>query len=139
VIAGQVQVHGTAYQMANNASPGRGGGAGLPAVTVPIHEHARSWSSSRAQRRVNSAAGRSSRLGAVGGREPLEPPKAPTRADHRGLRRRLLARAARGLRRRRAARRARLPVLELSSPRSNRRTDEYGGSFENRLRFCIES
>jgi 2,4-dienoyl-CoA reductase-like NADH-dependent reductase (Old Yellow Enzyme family) len=29
-------------------------------------------------------------------------------------------------------------VHEFLSPRSNRRTDEYGGSLENRMRFCVE-
>jgi 2,4-dienoyl-CoA reductase-like NADH-dependent reductase (Old Yellow Enzyme family) len=29
-------------------------------------------------------------------------------------------------------------IHEFLSPRSNRRTDEYGGSLENRMRFCIE-
>jgi 2,4-dienoyl-CoA reductase-like NADH-dependent reductase (Old Yellow Enzyme family) len=29
-------------------------------------------------------------------------------------------------------------IHEFLSPKSNHRTDEYGGSFENRMRFCIE-
>jgi 2,4-dienoyl-CoA reductase (NADPH2) len=29
-------------------------------------------------------------------------------------------------------------IHEFLSPKSNQRTDEYGGSFENRMRFCIE-
>jgi 2,4-dienoyl-CoA reductase-like NADH-dependent reductase (Old Yellow Enzyme family) len=29
-------------------------------------------------------------------------------------------------------------IHEFFSPRSNRRTDEYGGSLENRMRFCVE-
>src|SRR5262249_27474636 len=29
-------------------------------------------------------------------------------------------------------------IHEFLSPRSNRRTDEYGGSFDNRLRFAVE-
>jgi len=29
-------------------------------------------------------------------------------------------------------------IQEFLSPASNRRTDDYGGSFENRLRFCVE-
>ena len=59
------------------------------------------------------------------------------RRGDRRLRRLRPPGSRRRLRDRRAARGARLPAHEFLSPASNQRTDEYGGSFENRTRLPL--
>ena len=72
----------------------------------------------------------------------MQAPREMTRADMDRVRDEFV-RAARdgdrgGLRHARAALRARLSALELHHAARNQRTDEYGGSLENRLRFPLE-
>jgi 2,4-dienoyl-CoA reductase-like NADH-dependent reductase (Old Yellow Enzyme family) len=146
VIAGQAQVHPTtAYQMANNAIAwDEAAVPGFRAVTEPIHAHgALAFLQLAHNGGVNS--GRWSKLpvwapSAVANH--LEPPKPLERDDIRELVDHF-ARSARhaadggfdGIEVHGAHG---YLIHEFLSPRSNRRTDEYGGSFENRLRFCVE-
>jgi 2,4-dienoyl-CoA reductase-like NADH-dependent reductase (Old Yellow Enzyme family) len=146
IIAGQAQVHPTtAYQMRNNAIAWDE--ASVPhfeQVTAPIHEHGAlaflqlahnggvndgTWSklpvwapSSVANyneppkplerdeiREVVKFFGRSAANAAAGGFDGVE-----VHGAHGYL------------------------IHEFLSPTSNRRTDEYGGALENRMRFCVE-
>jgi 2,4-dienoyl-CoA reductase-like NADH-dependent reductase (Old Yellow Enzyme family) len=146
IIAGQAQVHPTtAYQMRNNAIAWDE--AAIPhfaQVTEPIHEHGAlaflqlahnggvndgTWSklpawapSSVANyneppkaleqaeiREVVEYFGRSARNAAAGGFDGIE-----VHGAHGYL------------------------IHEFLSPKSNHRTDEYGGSLDNRMRFCVE-
>ena len=65
------------------------------------------------------------------------------RRNHRGYARAVFdrgpARARSRLPDHRSARRARLPRARFMSPLANQRTDNYGGSFENRTRFLREA
>ena len=146
VIAGQAQVHPTtAYQMLNNAVAWDAAAVPhLREVTAPIHAHGAlaflqlahnggvnggSWSKLPAWaasdvanyleppkpielheiREIVAAFARSARNAVDGGFDGIE-----VHAAHGYL------------------------IHEFLSPRSNRLTDAYGGSLENRMRFCIE-
>jgi 2,4-dienoyl-CoA reductase-like NADH-dependent reductase (Old Yellow Enzyme family) len=146
VIAGQAQVHPTtAYQMANNAIAWDE--AAIPHfahVTAPIRAHgALAFLQLAHNGGVNG--GRWSKLpvwapSAVANH--AEPPKALERDEIREL----VDHFARSARNAAAGGFQGIEVHgahgylihEFLSPRSNRRTDEYGGSLENRLRFCVE-
>ena len=80
---------------------------------------------------------------------PVLPPdghgKPPLRDDHRRdplgagrVRQLLYLRHGRAVRRDRAARAPRLPGAPVPLPRTNKRTDMYGGSLDNRMRFLVE-
>jgi 2,4-dienoyl-CoA reductase-like NADH-dependent reductase (Old Yellow Enzyme family) len=146
VIAGQAQVHPTtAYQMLNNAVAWDE--AAVPhfaQVTAPIRAHgALAFLQLAHNGGVNS--GRWSKLpvwapSAVANN--LEPPQPLERSEIHEL----VDHFARSARNAAAGGFQGIEVHgahgylihEFLSPRSNRRTDEYGGSLENRLRFCVE-
>jgi len=146
IIAGQAQVHPTtAYQMRNNAIAWDE--AAVPhfaEVTAPVHEHGAlaflqlahnggvndgtwsklpAWAPSAVAnyneppkpleheeiREVVDSFGRSAANAAAGGFDGIE-----VHGAHGYL------------------------IHEFLSPKSNHRTDEYGGSLENRMRFCIQ-
>jgi 2,4-dienoyl-CoA reductase-like NADH-dependent reductase (Old Yellow Enzyme family) len=146
VIAGQAQVHPTtAYQMRNNAvawDP-----AAIPhfrRVTAPVHEHgALAFLQLVHNGGVND--GTWSKLpvwapSAVA--NYYEPPKPLERdeiAEVVGHFARSAANAAAGGFDGIEVHGAHGYLIhEFLSPRSNRRVDEYGGSLENRMRFCVE-
>jgi 2,4-dienoyl-CoA reductase-like NADH-dependent reductase (Old Yellow Enzyme family) len=146
IIAGQAQVHPTtAYQMHNNAAvwdpecvPH------LARVSEQVQEHgARAFLQLAHNGGVNhatwsrlpvwSASGIANHLEAS---KPIEPQEIRDVVDHFGRSARHAAQAgfdgievhaAHGY-----------LIHEFLSPAYNRRTDEYGGSFDNRLRFAIE-
>lgn len=146
IIAGQAQVHPTtAYQMHNNAiawDP-----ASIPhfrRVTDPIHEHgALAFLQLAHNGGVNH--GTWSRLPVWAPSvvaNNVEPPKALEAEDLReliGYFARSAANAAAGGFDGVELHAAHGYLLhEFLSPRSNRRTDAYGGSFDNRMRFPVE-
>jgi 2,4-dienoyl-CoA reductase-like NADH-dependent reductase (Old Yellow Enzyme family) len=146
VIAGQAQVHPTtAYQMLNNAIAWDE--AAVPhfeRVTAPIHAHG---ALAFIQLAHNGGVNRGtwSKLPVWAPSDVanhLEPPQPLERHEIREL----VEHFARSARHAVAGGFDGIEIHgahgylihEFLSPRSNRRTDEYGGSLENRLRFCIE-
>ena len=146
VIAGQAQVHPTtAYQMTNNAVAWDE--AAIPhfeRVTSPVHEHgALAFIQLAHNGGVNHGAW--SKLPALAPSNVTnytEPPKVLEREEIRELVE-YFARSARN------AAAGGFDGIELHgahgyliheflSPRSNKRTDEYGGPLENRMRFAVE-
>ncbi len=146
VIAGQAQVHPTtAYQMTNNAVAWDE--AAIPhfeRVTSQVHEHgALAFIQLAHNGGVNHGAW--SKLPALAPSNVTnytEPPKVLEREEIRELVE-YFARSARN------AAAGGFDGIELHgahgyliheflSPRSNKRTDEYGGSLENRMRFAVE-
>ncbi len=146
VIAGQVQVHPTtAYQMPNNAVAWDG--AAIPhfeRVTGPIRAHgALAFVQLAHNGGVNM--GPWSKLPAWAPSSvanSLEPPKALEKREIHELVE-YFARSARnavagGFQGIEVHAAHGYLIHEFLSPRSNRRTDEYGGSLENRMRFGVE-
>jgi 2,4-dienoyl-CoA reductase-like NADH-dependent reductase (Old Yellow Enzyme family) len=146
VIAGQAQVHPTtAYQMRNNAVAWRE--EAIPhfrQVTAPLHEHgALAFLQLAHNGGVNDGAWSKLPVWAPSAVANYnEPPQALERdqiqeiIEHFG---RSAANAAAGGFDGVEVHGAHGYLIhEFLSPRSNRRTDEYGGSLENRLRFCVE-
>ncbi|MGH9033232.1 MAG: mycofactocin system FadH/OYE family oxidoreductase 2, partial [Acidimicrobiia bacterium] len=146
IIAGQAQVHPTtAYQMRNNAvawDP-----AAVPhfrRVTTPIHEHgALAFLQLAHNGGVND--GTVSKLPVWAPSSVAnynEPPQALERdqiaevVEH--FARSAANAAAGGFDGVEVHGAHGYLIHEFLSPKSNRRTDEYGGSLENRMRFCVE-
>jgi 2,4-dienoyl-CoA reductase-like NADH-dependent reductase (Old Yellow Enzyme family) len=146
IIAGQAQVHPTsAYQMRNNAvawDP-----AAVPhfeRVTAPVHEHgALAFLQLAHNGGVND--GTWSKLPVWSASDVAnynEPPHAIERAEIREV----VEHFARSARHAVAGGFDGIEVHgahgylvhEFLSPHSNHRTDEYGGSLDNRMRFCVE-
>jgi 2,4-dienoyl-CoA reductase-like NADH-dependent reductase (Old Yellow Enzyme family) len=146
IIAGQAQVHpSTAYQMLNNAIAWDE--AAIPhfdRVTAPIRSHG---ALAFLQLAHNGGVNRGtwSKLpvwAASGVANHLEPPKALETHEIRELVE-YFARSARnavagGFEGIEIHGAHGYLIHEFLSPRSNRRSDEYGGSLENRMRFCVE-
>jgi len=146
VIAGQVQVHPTsAYQMANNAIAWDEESVDhFNALTSQVHEHgALAFVQLAHNGGVNT--GSWSKLAALAPSDVANHNEAPKQLERHEIRELVDAFA------RSAANAARggfdgievhgahgYLIHEFLSPRSNKRTDEYGGSFENRLRFAVE-
>jgi len=146
VIAGQAQVHPTtAYQMRNNAIAWDE--AAVPhfeEVTAPVHEHgALAFLQLAHNGGVND--GTWSKL-PVWAPSPVanynEPPKALEHDDIREVveyfGRSAANAAAGGFDGIEVHGAHGYLIHEFLSPKHNHRTDEYGGSLENRMRFCVE-
>lgn len=146
IIAGQAQVHPTtAYQMRNNAVAWDE--ASVPhfrQVTAPVHEH-RALAFLQLAHNGGVNDGTWSKLpvwapSAVANYN--EPPQALERdqiaelVDH--FARSAANAAAGGFDGIEIHGAHGYLVHEFLSPKSNRRTDEYGGSLDNRMRFCVE-
>jgi 2,4-dienoyl-CoA reductase-like NADH-dependent reductase (Old Yellow Enzyme family) len=146
VIAGQAQVHPTtAYQMRNNAIAWDE--AAVPHfkdVTAPVHEHgALAFLQLAHNGGVND--GTWSKLPAWAPSSVAnynEPPKPLERDEIRevvdSFARSAANASAGGFDGIEVHGAHGYLIHEFLSPKSNRRTDEYGGSLENRMRFCVE-
>jgi 2,4-dienoyl-CoA reductase-like NADH-dependent reductase (Old Yellow Enzyme family) len=146
IIAGQAQVHPTtAYQMRNNAIAWDA--ASVPhfaQVTAPIHEHdALAFLQLAHNGGVND--GTWSKLPAWAPSSVAnynEPPKSLERDEIREVveffGRSASNAAAGGFDGIEVHGAHGYLIHEFLSPKSNHRTDEYGGSLENRMRFCVE-
>ncbi|HLY36408.1 MAG TPA: FAD-dependent oxidoreductase, partial [Candidatus Binatia bacterium] len=147
IIAGQAQVHPTtAYQMMNNAIAwDERAVPHFRRVTAPIHQHgALAFLQLAHNGGVNT--GRWSKLPVWAPSEVanhLEPPKALERHEIREIvehfaisARNAVAGGFDGIELHGAHG---YLIHEFLSPRSNRRTDDYGGSLENRMRFLVET
>ncbi len=146
VIAGQAAVHPTtAYQMPNNAAAWRPEAvAGFEAVTAPVHEHgALAFIQLSHNGGVND--GSWSKLpvwapSAVANYneppKPLDKPEIRELVDH--FARSAANAAAGGFDGIEVHAAHGYLIHEFLSPTSNLRTDEYGGSLDNRMRFAVE-
>src|SRR5262249_45408133 len=146
IVAGQAQVHPTtAYQMRNNAVAWDEGA--IPYFeegTAPVHEHG---ALAFLQLAHNGGVydGERSKLPAWAPSAVAnynEPPKALERDEIRELvehfGRSAANAAAGGFDGIEVHGAHGYLIHEFLSPKSNHRTDEYGGSLENRMRFCVE-
>ncbi len=146
VIAGQAQVHpSTAYQMANNAAAWDPDSVThFRRVTDPIHEH-RALAFLQLAHNGGVNHGAWSKLPALAPSDVanyFEPPKRLEKHEIRELvehfatsARNAVAGGFDGIEIHGAHG---YLIHEFLSPKSNRRTDEYGGSLENRMRFGVE-
>jgi 2,4-dienoyl-CoA reductase-like NADH-dependent reductase (Old Yellow Enzyme family) len=146
VIAGQAAVHPTtAYQMPNNAAAWRPEAvAGFEAVTAPVHEHgALAFIQLSHNGGVNDGAWSKLPVWAPSAvANYFEPPKPLEKHEIRELVEHFAVSAANaaaggfdGIEVHAAHG---YLIHEFLSPTSNRRTDEYGGPLENRMRFAVE-